>query len=35
MAEIDMGESIIASPVAAGNRLLIRGTRNLFCIAGE
>jgi len=35
LAVNDMGESVIASPVAVSNRLLIRGTRNLFCIAGE
>lgn len=35
LAEIDMGESIIASPVAVSNRLLIRGIQNLFCIANE
>ena len=35
LAENQMGESIIASPVPASNRLLIRGTRNLFCISDE
>ena len=35
LAEIDMGESIIASPVPAANRLLIRSTETLFCIAAE
>ena len=35
LAENDMGESIIGSPVPLGNRLLIRGTNHLFCIAGE
>ena len=31
----DMGESIVGSPIPAGNRLLIRGEQHLFCIAGE
>ena len=35
LAENPMGESIIASPVPASNRLFIRGTQNLFCIADE
>ena len=35
LAENDMGESIIASPVPIGNRLLIRGIENLYCISGE
>lgn len=35
LAEIDMGESIIASPVPVANRLLIRSTETLYCIAGE
>ena len=35
LAENDMGESIIGSPIAVANRLLIRGARHLFCIAGE
>jgi outer membrane protein assembly factor BamB len=35
LAENEMGESIIGSPVPVGNRLLIRGTKHLFCIAGE
>ena len=34
LAENPMGERIIASPVAVSNRLLIRGEKNLFCIAG-
>lgn len=36
LSEIKMGERIIASPVPlAPGRLLIRGERNLFCIAGN
>lgn len=35
LAENDMGEPIIASPVPTGNRLLIRGQNHLFCIAGS
>jgi outer membrane protein assembly factor BamB len=35
LAENQMGERIIASPVALSNRLLIRGERHLFCIAGQ
>jgi outer membrane protein assembly factor BamB len=35
LAENEMGESIIGSPVPVGNKLLIRGTKNLFCVAGE
>ncbi len=35
LAENAMGEPIIASPIPVSNRLLIRGTRNLFCIADE
>ena len=35
LAENPMGESIIASPVPAENRLLIRGIENLFCISSE
>jgi hypothetical protein len=35
LAENEMDEPIIGSPVPVGNRLLIRGTKNLFCIAGE
>ncbi len=33
LAENDMGESVIASPVPAGNRLFIRGQQHLFCVA--
>jgi outer membrane protein assembly factor BamB len=32
LAENDMGERIIASPVAISDRLLIRGERHLFCV---
>jgi outer membrane protein assembly factor BamB len=35
LAENEMEEPIIGSPVPVGNRLLIRGTKNLFCIAAE
>lgn len=35
LAENEMGESIIGSPVPMGDRLLIRGDKHLFCVAGE
>jgi outer membrane protein assembly factor BamB len=35
LAENDMGETIIGSPVPVANRLFIRGVKHLFCIAGE
>lgn len=35
LAENEMNETIIGSPVPAGNRLFIRGEKHLFCIAGE
>ncbi len=35
LAENDMGESVIGSPIPAGNRLLIRGEQHLFCVAAE
>lgn len=35
LSENPMGERIIASPVAVGNRLLLRGDQHLFCIAVE
>jgi outer membrane protein assembly factor BamB len=35
LAENQMGERIIGSPVALSNRLLIRGVRHLFCIGGQ
>lgn len=33
LAENDMGESVISSPVAAFDRLFIRGEKHLFCIS--
>ena len=35
LAENDMGESVIGSPVPAGGRLLLRGEKHLFCLAPE
>jgi outer membrane protein assembly factor BamB len=35
LAENDMGERIIASPVPVGDRLLIRGEHHLFCIGSK
>mgnify|MGYP002623920475 CR=1 FL=1 len=35
LAENDLGESIIASPVPVSNRLLIRGIDNLYCFSAE
>jgi outer membrane protein assembly factor BamB len=35
LAENEMGETIIGSPVPVGDRILIRGVKHLFCIAGE
>jgi outer membrane protein assembly factor BamB len=35
LAENNMNERIIASPVFAGNKLLLRGDKHLFCVAGE
>ena len=32
LAENDMGERVIASPVPVANRLLIRGEKHLFCL---
>ena len=32
LAENEMGERLIASPVPIGNRLLIRGEEHLYCI---
>lgn len=32
LAENKMGESLIATPVPVGNRILIRGERHLFCL---
>jgi outer membrane protein assembly factor BamB len=34
LSENKMGEPVIASPVPVANRLLIRGEKHLFCIAG-
>jgi outer membrane protein assembly factor BamB len=34
LSENPMGERIVASPVPAGNCLLLRGDRHLYCIAG-
>lgn len=35
LSENPMGERILASPVPVANRLLLRGDRHLFCVAGE
>ena len=35
LAENDMGESIIASPVPVGDKLLLRGIETLFCVSGK
>jgi outer membrane protein assembly factor BamB len=35
LGEHPMGERLLASPVPAANRLLLRGDRHLFCVAGE
>jgi outer membrane protein assembly factor BamB len=35
VAEMNMGEQVIASPVAVLNRLFIRGARHLFCLANQ
>ena len=35
LSENNMGESVIGSPIPAGDRILIRGERHLFCIAAE
>lgn len=32
LAENNMGERIIATPVLLGNRMLVRGEKNLFCL---
>ena len=34
LAEINMGEQIIASPVPSDGRLFLRGERHLFCVGG-
>ena len=33
LAENDMGEPVIGSPVPAENRIFIRGEDHLFCLA--
>ncbi len=35
LSENDMSEPIIGSPVPCGDRLLLRGEKHLFCIAGS
>jgi hypothetical protein len=35
LAENDLGERVIASPVPVSGRLLLRGEKNLFCVAAE
>lgn len=35
LSENDMGESVIGSPIPAGNRILIRGDAHLFCVAAK
>jgi outer membrane protein assembly factor BamB len=35
LAQNDMGERIIASPVAVAGRLLLRGEKHLFCVGAE
>jgi len=35
LAENDMGEQIIASPVPVSGRLLFRGEKHLFCIGAN
>jgi outer membrane protein assembly factor BamB len=35
LAENNMGERVIASPVPVSNRLLIRGEQHLFCVSAE
>ena len=35
LAENDMGESVIGSPIPAASKLLIRGEKHLFCLAEE
>ncbi|MBL9139106.1 MAG: PQQ-binding-like beta-propeller repeat protein [Verrucomicrobiales bacterium] len=34
LGENPMGERIVATPVASGNRLLLRGDRHLLCVGG-
>ena len=33
LSENDLAEKVIASPVAVEGQLLIRGEKNLFCVA--
>jgi hypothetical protein len=33
LAENDMAESVIGSPIPLGDQILIRGEQHLFCIA--
>jgi outer membrane protein assembly factor BamB len=35
LAENDMAESVIGSPVPTSNHILIRGETHLFCVASE
>jgi outer membrane protein assembly factor BamB len=35
LSENNMNESVIASPVPLGNRILIRGEKHLFCVGSE
>jgi outer membrane protein assembly factor BamB len=35
LAQNDMGEPMVASPVPAGNRLLLRGEKHLFCVGAR
>lgn len=35
LGEHPMGERIVATPVPVNNRLLLRGDRHLFCVAGQ
>ncbi|MEM7560253.1 MAG: PQQ-binding-like beta-propeller repeat protein, partial [Planctomycetota bacterium] len=35
LSETDFGQPVIGSPVPDGNRILIRGEKNLFCLGAE
>jgi outer membrane protein assembly factor BamB len=35
LAENDMGESVIGSPIPTGKGILLRGEKHLFCVSGE
>jgi outer membrane protein assembly factor BamB len=35
LAQNELGERLLASPVPVSNRLLLRGERHLFCVTGE